>query len=173
MIKQKLFWLQKTSFNSDSVPQSINLEGSDIQRASTNRKLGVCVDPTLSFQQQISACRIYYLELRRISAIRHYLSEDVTKNLLCAFILSRLDYCNSLLAGSSEYFLSKHQKVQNNAARLGFRMTRSAHVTSMLHSLHWLPTEQRIEYKLSLLCFKIISHPVSYTHLTLPTSYAV
>ena len=28
----------------------------------------------------------------------------------------------------------------------------------MLHSLHWLPIEQRIEYKLSLLCFKIISH---------------
>ena len=28
----------------------------------------------------------------------------------------------------------------------------------MLHSLQWLPTEQRIEYKLSLLCFKIISH---------------
>ena len=28
----------------------------------------------------------------------------------------------------------------------------------MLHSLHWLPTEQRIKYKLSLLCFKVISH---------------
>ena len=28
----------------------------------------------------------------------------------------------------------------------------------MLHALHWLPIEQRIEYKLSLLCFKIISH---------------
>ena len=39
-----------------------------------------------------------------------------------------------------------------------FRTTRSAHVTPMLHSLHCLPTEQRIEYKLSLLCFKIISH---------------
>ena len=28
----------------------------------------------------------------------------------------------------------------------------------MFHSLHWLPIDQRIEYKLSLLCFKIISH---------------
>ena len=28
----------------------------------------------------------------------------------------------------------------------------------MLHFLHWLPIEQRIEYKLSLLSFKIISH---------------
>ena len=80
------------------------------------------------------------------------------KKLLCAFILSRLDYCNSLLAGCPKYLLSKLQKVQNNAARLIFRTTRSAHVIPMLHSFHWLPIEQRIEYKLSLLCFKIISH---------------
>ena len=78
--------------------------------------------------------------------------------MLRAFILSRLDYCNSLLAGCPLYLLSKLQKAQNNAARLIFRTTRSAHVTPVLHSLHWLPIEQRIEYKLSLLCFKIIFH---------------
>ena len=75
------------------------------------------------------------------------------KKLLCVFVLSRLDYCNLLLAGCPKYLLSKLQKVQNNAARLIFRTTRSAHVTPMLHSLHWLPIEQRIKYKLSLLCF--------------------
>ena len=96
----------KTVLNSDSVPQSINLEGSDIKCSNTVHNLGL--DPTLSFQQQISSvCRICYFELRRISAIRHYLSEDVTKKLLCAFVLSRLDYCNSLLAGCPKYLLSK------------------------------------------------------------------
>ena len=135
----------KTVLNSDSVPQSINLEDSDIKFANTVRKLGVCLDPTLSFQQQISVCRICYLELRRISAICHYMSEDVTKKLLCAFVLSRLDYCNSPLAGCPKYLLSQLPKVQNNAARLIFRTTRSAHVTPMLHSLHWLPIEQRKE----------------------------
>ena len=79
----------KMVLNSDSVLQSINLEGSDIKFANTVRKLGVCLDPTLSFQQQISsACRICYLELRRISAIRHYFSEYVTKKTVvcvCSF----------------------------------------------------------------------------------------
>ena len=61
----------RTVLNSDSVPQSINLEGSDIKFANTVRNLG-------------------YLELRRISAIRHYLSEDVThthkkKVCVCSF----------------------------------------------------------------------------------------
>ena len=46
----------KMILNSDSVPQSINLEGSDIKLANTVRNLDVCRSPTLSFQQQISIC---------------------------------------------------------------------------------------------------------------------
>ena len=72
------------------------------------------------------------------SAMRHYLSENVAIQLLCAFVLSRLDYCSLLLVGYPKYLLSKLSKVQNNAARLIFKTTRSAHVTPMLHSLHWL-----------------------------------
>ena len=74
----------KTILNSDSVPQSMNREGSDIKLGNTVRNLGVCLDPTHSFQEQISSvCRTYYLEICRISAIRHYLSEDVTKKNYC------------------------------------------------------------------------------------------
>ena len=48
--------------NSSSVPQFINLEGSDIKLANTVCNLGVCLDPTLSFQQQISSvCRVIML----------------------------------------------------------------------------------------------------------------
>ena len=39
-----------------------------------------------------------------------------------------------------------------------FRTSRSAYVAPMLPSLHWLPSEKRIKYKLSLLCFNITSH---------------
>ena len=77
---------------------------SDIKLANTLRNLGVFLDPTLSFQQQISSvCHICYLELRRVNVIRHYLPEGVTKNLVCAFILSRLDYCNLFLASCPKY----------------------------------------------------------------------
>ena len=54
----------------------------------------------------LSIRTLNYLELHRISAIHHYLPEDVTKKLLCAFVLSRLDYCNSLLAGCPKYISS-------------------------------------------------------------------
>ena len=128
-----------------SVPQSINLEGSDIKFANTVRNLGVCLDPTLSFQQQISSVVSAILNFVRLVQYTTICLKMSPKKLLCVFVLSRLDYCNLLLAGCPKYLLSKLQKVQNNDARLIFRTTRSAHVTPMLHSLHWLPIEQRIE----------------------------
>ena len=72
-------------FSTLTVPQSINLEDSDIKLANTVGNLGVCLDPPLSFQQQISSIgHICYLELCQISAICHYLSEDVAKKtVLC------------------------------------------------------------------------------------------
>lgn len=147
----------KKFLNSNSTPQSVSLEGCEISLSTAVRNLGVTLDQTLSFDQHISSvCQTCYLELRRISSIRHYLSEDATKTLICSFVLSRLDYCNSLLAGCPKHLLSRLQKVQNNAARLIFRTSRSAHVTPLLDSLHWLPVEQRIQYKLSLLCFKVL-----------------
>ena len=86
----------KELLSSDSVPQSIELEGSDIKLADTIQNVGVSFDPALYSQQQITfLCRINYLELRRINAIRHYLSEDVTQTnkqtnkLSCAFVRSR------------------------------------------------------------------------------------
>ena len=113
---------------------------------------------SLSNSKCLLFCCMCCLELHLISAIHHYLSKDVTKKLLCAFVLSRLDFCSLLLAGCPKYFLSKLPNVQSNAARLIFRTSRSAYVTPMLPSLHWLPSEQRIKYKLSLLCFNIIFH---------------
>ena len=40
------------------------------------------------------------------------------KTLLSAFVLSKLDSCNSLLCGSLQFILDKLQTVQNSAARL-------------------------------------------------------
>ena len=108
----------------------------------------------LSFQQHVSnICRVCYFEIRRISSIRHYLSEDTTKMLLCAFVLSRLDYCNSLLAGSPSFLLDQLQRVQNHAARLISRSSKYDHITPLLHSLHWLPIKKRIHYKVASLCY--------------------
>ena len=57
-------------------------------------------DDKLSMKQQFSKiCQSAYLELRRISSIRHVPTADATKTLLTSLVLSRLNYCNALLSG--------------------------------------------------------------------------
>ena len=76
--------------------------------------------------------------------------------LIHAFVTSRIDYCNSLLAGVSKLALSKLQRVQNMAARMVMRIKKCEHITPILKELHWLPVEHRIQFKVLLLTFKSI-----------------
>ena len=75
-----------------------------------------------------NVCRSADIEILRISNIRHYLTIDATKTLLCAFVLSKLDYRNSLRSGSPKHLLDKLRKVQNSAARLVFKALKHEHI---------------------------------------------
>ena len=142
-----------------SLPFSVDLNGTLFHLSSSVCNLGVTLDQNLSFQQHVSrTCQICYFELRRINFIRHYLSQDALKTLISAFVLSRIDYCNSLLTGCPKQLIQKLQKVQNNAARIICRTPKFDHISPILHTLHWLPVEQRIEYKLLLLAFKSVKN---------------
>ena len=111
----------------------------------------------LSMSQHISnTCKAAYIQIRHMSSIRH-LTTQATQTLVCSLVLSRLDYCNSLLSGCPQYFLDKLQKVQNAAARLVCKAKKSDHIHPILATLHWLPVTHRIQYKVSTICFNSIS----------------
>ena len=97
-------------------------------------------------------CRNVYIDIRRISSIRHLLSIDATKTLLNAFVLPKLDYCNSLFHGIPMYMLEGLQKVQDSAARLILRCRKQNHISPLLMSLHCLPINARMECKPSVIC---------------------
>jgi len=71
--------------------------------------------------------------------------------LVSAFILSRLDYCNSVLAGLPRCTTEPLQRVLNAAARLVLNLRPRDHVTHAPQQLHWLPIDYRITYKLCLI----------------------
>ena len=76
------------------------------------RNLGVVMDTSLTFHEQINkVCKISFYFLFHIRKIRKYLSKDATAILVHALI-SRLDYCNSLLYGLPANQISKLQRVQ-------------------------------------------------------------
>ena len=137
-----------------SIPISISVNNTLVSVSSSVRSLGVFLDQSLSFEKQISnICKTAYLELRRINSIRHLLTPDATKTLVCAFVLSRIDYCNSLLAGAPKTLINRLQRVQNNAARMIYKSSKFDHISPLLNSLHWLPVQDRIDYKIASITY--------------------
>jgi len=60
---------------------------------------------------------------------------NTTKMLVQAFILCRLNYCNSLLYGISDGLLQRLQSVQNTATCLVTGACRSDHIMPVLRQL--------------------------------------
>ena len=110
-------------------------------------------------------CKVCYFEIHRINLIRKFLTLDVNKKLMVTLVFSKLDYCNSLLSGISQEQILKLQRVQNCVARTIFLSKKSEHITPLLHCLHWLPVNFRIDYKIVLMVFKCL-HGLSPTYLS-------
>ena len=120
--KTEALLFSKKTVDRNSLPTSIQVCSSQISFSSQARNLGFTMTSDMSLEKHISlVCRSAYFEIFRISSIRKFLSIQITITLVCAFVLSKLDYCNSLLSGCPLHLLEKLQKVQNSAARLVFR----------------------------------------------------
>ena len=70
---------------------------------------------------------------------------------MSAFVTTRMDYCNSILAALPQSSIDPLQRVQNAAARLITGTGTREHITPALRSLHWLPVKFRITFKLCVL----------------------
>ena len=110
-------------------------------------------------QHVLNICRSAYIELRQIGSIRHLLTAQATQTLVCAFILSRLDYCNCLPAYSlavHRFSLTDCRKFRTHLHDLSVGQKKLDHLQPILQSLLWLPIKARIQY-ISTLCFNVIT----------------
>ncbi len=103
----------------------------------------------------VQACNI---QIRNLWFIASKLSLKLKIQLVHALVLSKLDYCNSILYGISSKDLQRLQKIQNSAVRFIFGRGKKAHVTHLLKKVHFLPVEYRIMFKIALLTFKCVNN---------------
>ena len=129
--------LVATSSSDKDLPTSIQIGSRVVPFVKSVRNLGVILDWRLSMKEHINkVCQMAYWELRRISSIRQYLTEDAAKTLVVSLILSRLDYGNCLFEGIPECLLHKLKKIQNASARLILKSSRQKHIKPLLKALH-------------------------------------
>ena len=137
------------------------------------KNIGATLDKHLKLDLQVNqTCKSAWFHLYQLGKIKNYLSDSQLRSVVQAFVVSKLDQNNSLLAGAPKYQISKLQSVQNAAAKLVSGLKRYDHVDPPLEDLHWLPVEYRINYKLLLLGYKCLNgHGPQYLHELL-TPYA-
>ena len=137
---------------------SIILGSHNIPFSDSPRNLAVILDSNLSTKKHvIKVCQTAYFELKRISSVSRFLTEDTGNTLVTFCILSRLDYCKCLLMGTPNSVIQPLQKIQNFAASLILLVPRHQHSTPLLERLHWLPISEHIKHKVACMCFTAIN----------------
>jgi len=131
----------------------VRVAGSTVTFADAVKLLSVSPDSTLTFNQHVTnvvrACTYHTRALRHIRPLH---TVDAAKTIASAIVGARLDYCNSLILGTSEHNLNSLQRVQNRLARVVLPF--SAGATEARHELYWLPIRQRITFKLATITYK-------------------
>jgi len=128
---------------------SLHLRFPLVQFSSSVRDLGITLDPTISFTDQVnSVSRSCFYHLRQLRSIRSSLSLHAITTLTHALICTRVDFGNAVYIGLSSCNTHKLQSVLNAAARLIGGIPKFGHISAFIRdSLHWLPIQQRIQFK--------------------------
>ena len=99
--------------------------------------------------------RVQFQQLQRS---RRSLGTESAAKLVHSFVVSRIDYCNAVLAGAPKATTNKLQRVLNAAARVisgTHKFDRG--LLRLLHTeLHWLDVPERVVYKLGVIVFNCL-----------------
>ena len=115
MIKTEAILFARKGLTTEQLPKLITIHDTTITCVPMIRDLGITLYSFLSFNKQfMNTCRSAFYEMSRISSFRKYLTIDATKIIVCYLVLSRLDYFNSILSGSSKWLIkdSRRFKIQ-------------------------------------------------------------
>ena len=104
--------------------------------------------------QVIKSTRVQARDLYRI---RPLLDLNTSVLLANALVSSRLDYCNSLFLSLTDFELRRLQLVENSLCRVVTRSSKFSHIIPQLNKLHWLPVRYRVQFKIGLITYKILT----------------
>ena len=164
--KTNLIILNSKSNPIDSLPFKLTFNRCNVPPLDSVVSLGVNITNNLELDRfinkKIQACSFH---LRNIIHIKDSLPQYTRILLVTNLILSTLDYCNSLLACTTEKDLKPHQRVINKSIRFIFNLRKREHTSPYAFKAHFLPITYRIKFKLCLFGYKII-HAMSPDYLS-------
>ena len=112
----------------------------------------MCLDSELIMRPHIArTASTSFFHLRRLRQLRRFADQSTMQRFVSAFVIARLDYCHSVMAGLPASSLAPLIHVLSAAVRLVAGLGPRDHVTEHMKRLHWLPIQFRIKFKLCVL----------------------
>jgi len=128
--------------------------GADIVVACSHvRLLGVDISSDLSLDHHVSRiCAGCYYRLCQLRRLRRTLDSDWLATLVYAVLSSRIDYCNTVLAGAPRTVTDMFQRALNAAALIvtGIWMFDRGLGQLLYDELHWIDVSDRVYFKLAV-----------------------
>jgi len=156
-VKTEVLWCSSARRQHQIPTGPVHVGGTPVVPLRTVRDLGVYIDADVTMSAHITAVvKTCFAALRQIRSVRRSLTCTTFLTLLHALV-TKVDYCSSVLSGISGQLLQRLQSVFNAAARLVFSARKSEHITPLLHELHWLKVPERIQFRLCVLVYRSLN----------------
>jgi hypothetical protein len=108
----------------------------------------------MSFNQHIShVTKVGFMYLRAVSRQRHCLTKRGAQLLIEAYVISRLNFCISLLFSITCEEGKKLQRILHCSVRLVDQLGRSENVDAPLQEKGWLCIRKRITFRVAMLTY--------------------
>ena len=117
----------------NKLPTSITIGNTQIPFKQSDKNLDFRLDCHFTMNALVSnIAQTCYFELRHLASTRRFLTSTATAIYVSAFVLSRIDYCNSMLFGSTHDMTFHLHRIQNYAARVILFLPESSNITRHL-----------------------------------------
>jgi len=122
------------------------------------RVIGVTLSSDLSVNKHVSNCTTRFHWLCQLRRVPRSLDIESAVTMVHAFVTWRVDYCNTVLAGTPKSTTDRLQRVLNDAACVVGETRKFDHGLSQLlyDQLHWLDIPQRIYFKLCTTVYRCL-----------------
>ena len=138
---------------------TITFLGEEITPTTNAKDLGLTLDSYLTYDYHIknvvSSCMA---KLCQINRVKDSFDRDSLRLIINALLMSKLYYCSTVWSNTSATNIKKLRAVQNFACRILTNTGRYDHVTPALRAIRWLPVEEHLKYRETLITYKCKHH---------------
>ena len=137
---------------------SLNIEGHQLSKVDTYKYLGVWLDPTLNWKEQVkNSSKKIGARIARLGRIKKFLPPSSLKLLANSLIMPLFEYCCNACSSCSQnvkdILIKQHKKMARVVAGVDVRTP----TQEVLDKLHWVSIEQRWRYHKCKMVFHALS----------------